>query len=154
MVVDSASVGRSNGSAPAGLRLAGTTSSSTKVERRRAVLVGPHRLWLEAVEQVLSPVSVEVADKATSFADGTELIEQLQPALVVAEISAVDSETSGLSWLADICQRFPQVKVIALSRSDDPADINAALSAGAVAFVVKKARPDDQSLTALVDLRG
>jgi DNA-binding NarL/FixJ family response regulator len=110
---------------------------------KTAVLVDEHPLWLEAVEQVLHRVSIQVTGRGTSFAEGTELIQRLQPDLVVAEISTFDSTTSGLSWLSDIRQQFPDIKVIVLSMSDDPAQINAALSAGAVAFVVKKAHPDD-----------
>jgi DNA-binding NarL/FixJ family response regulator len=107
------------------------------------VVVDQHPLWLDAVEQVLSRVSVEVVGKATSFADATRLVEELEPELLVAETSPSDPETDGLSWLTGIRQRFPDVKVIVLSISDDPVQINGALSAGAVAFVVKKAHPDD-----------
>src|SRR5581483_6751110 len=110
---------------------------------RTAVLVDQHPLWLEAVEQVLNRVSVRVAGKATSFSEASELIAELDPELVVAEISALDQDTSGLSWLVEVRERFPEVKVIVLSMSDDPTQINAALAAGAVAFVVKKAHPDD-----------
>ncbi len=107
------------------------------------MLVDQHPLWLEAVEQVLNRVSVRVAGKATSFSEASELIAELDPELVVAEISTLDQDTSGLSWLVEVRERFPEVKVIVLSMSDDPTQINAALAAGAVAFVVKKAHPDD-----------
>ena len=39
--------------------------------------------------------------------------------------------------------QFPAVKAIVLSVSDDPTIIHAAFEAGAVAFVVKTAHPDD-----------
>jgi DNA-binding NarL/FixJ family response regulator len=110
---------------------------------RSAVVVDQHPLWLDAVEQVLSKVSVEVVGKATSLLEATQMVEELEPELLVAETSTSEPETDGLSWLTGIRQRFPDVKVIVLSISDDPAEINGALSAGAVAFVVKKAHPDD-----------
>ena len=49
----------------------------------------------------------------------------------------------GLPWLTAILQRFPELKAIVLSNSNDPANVNGALQAGAVAYVVKKAHPDD-----------
>ena len=107
------------------------------------MLVDQHPLWLEAVEQVLHRVAVKVAGKATSFAEGDDLLEGLQPDLLVAEISGSDAEPNGLSWLAEVQERYPQLKVIVLSMSDEPGVINAALAAGAVAFVVKRAHPDD-----------
>jgi DNA-binding NarL/FixJ family response regulator len=107
------------------------------------VLVDQHPLWLDAVEQVLNRVSVVVTGKATSFAEGDNLLKETAPDLLVAEISGAESETGGLTWLAAVRQQYPDLKVIVLSMSDELDVINAALSAGAVAFVVKKAHPDD-----------
>ena len=61
----------------------------------------------------------------------------------MAEIATADDGPSGISWLLDVRERFPNVKIIVLSTSSDPVGIQAAFSAGAVAFVVKKAHPDD-----------
>jgi DNA-binding NarL/FixJ family response regulator len=110
---------------------------------RTAVLLDQHPLWLDAVEEVLRRISVQVVGKTTSFDEARALIERLAPELVVAETAGPDSETNGVGWLADVRRDFPEVKVIVLSSSDDPGNINAALSLGVVAFVVKKAHPDD-----------
>ena len=107
------------------------------------MLVDEHPLWLDAVEQVLSRVSVHVTGKAGSFEEGTRLLSELDPELLVTEIATADGGPSGIGWLLDVRERFPDVKIIVLSMSNDPVDIQAALSAGAVAFVVKKAHPDD-----------
>ena len=111
--------------------------------QRRAVVVDHYPLWLNAVEQVLSGVSVDVVGKATGLAEASALVEELRPELVVVETSMSDGATDGLSWLAGIGERFPEIKFIVLSTSDAPADIDAALAAGAVAFVMKRAHPDD-----------
>jgi DNA-binding NarL/FixJ family response regulator len=105
--------------------------------------VDEHPLWLEAVEQVLQRVSVRVIGKAGTFEAGTNLISELAPELLVTEIATSEGETSGIGWLLGIREQFPEIKIIVLSMSNDPADIQAAFSAGAVAFVVKKAHPDD-----------
>lgn len=110
---------------------------------RTAVLVDEHPLWLEAVEQVLERVAVRVSGTAKTFAEGTRLIAELGPELLVTEISGLDGEIGGIAWMLDIRQQFPDLKTIVLSISDDPTTIQAAFSAGAVAFVVKKAHPDD-----------
>ncbi len=110
---------------------------------RTAVLVDPHPLWLEAVEQVLARIKVRVSGKATTFEEGTLLIEQFKPDIVIAEISDAAGDRDGRAWLDNLHHQLPDTKLIVLSVSDDVADINAALSAGAAAFVVKKAHPDD-----------
>jgi DNA-binding NarL/FixJ family response regulator len=100
-------------------------------------------LWLDAVEQVLERVPVEVVGKAVDLDTATALIEEHRPELVVAEISASADEAAGLGWLSETAQRYPDTKMIVLSTSHDPAVISAALAAGAVVYVVKKAHPDD-----------
>jgi NarL family two-component system response regulator LiaR len=107
------------------------------------VLVDPHPLWLHAVEQVLERVPVRVVGRANSLEEANQLIEELQPELLIAETSVSDVDTDGLTWLTGVLQHYPEVKVIVLSYSDDPAAIHTALRAGAVAYVVKKAHPDD-----------
>jgi len=110
---------------------------------RTAVIVDEHPLWLDAVEQVLERVSVEVVAKATSLDEATALVRHHRPALVVAEIATSTDDAAGLPWLLEITKEQPDVKPIVLSTVDDPAVISAALEAGAVVYVVKKAHPDD-----------
>ncbi len=110
---------------------------------RRAVVVDPHPLWLDAVEEVLARVTVEVVGKATSFEEASRLIEDLEPELLVVETTTQEEDSRGHAWLATVLQQSPDIKAIVLSISGDPADVNAALAAGAAAYVVKKAHPDD-----------
>ncbi len=107
------------------------------------MLIDEHPLWLDAVEQVLQRVQVETVGKAGTFDEGTRLIEELQPEIVVAEISSDDPEEPGLTWLREIRRRFDHTKIIVLSSSDDASVINASLAVGVVAYVVKRAHPDD-----------
>ena len=113
------------------------------IQARTAVLVDEHPLWLDAVEQVLSSVPVEVVGKATSFDEAELLAEELEPHMIVVETSTSSPEKNGLIWLAEMRKQFPQVAVIVLSTSGEPTDIASALSLGAVAYVVKKAHPED-----------
>ena len=109
-----------------------------------AVLVDPHPLWLQAVEEVLSRVPVEVVGRATSFGEADRLMDELRPDLLIAETSTSEpGQPNGLPWLVGIRQRFEDVKIIVLSASDDQVDVAGAFDAGAVAYVVKKAHPDD-----------
>ena len=110
---------------------------------RTAVLVDEHPLWLDAVERLLASVPVEVVGKAFSLEDATQATEDLRPDIVVVETAMGSGEQTGFEWLAETRQRFPDTSMIVLSASDDPSDIATAVSLGAVAYVVKKAQPDD-----------
>jgi DNA-binding NarL/FixJ family response regulator len=121
----------------------GTAQPGVSSGSRRAVLVDEHPLWLDAVEQVLQRVQVEVVGKASTFDQAIRWIEELQPEILVAEISLSNSEEDGLTWLLEIRRRFDDIKIIVLSVSDDASVIDAVLAMGAVAYVVKRAHPDD-----------
>lgn len=116
----------------------------TSSNHRTAILVDRHPLWLDAVEQVLARVDVEVAGKTSSLEDAGELIRELEPDMLVAEISLPgNGDRNAVSWVRELGQGFPDLKIVVLSTCDEPEEIDAALAAGAIAYVVKTAHPDD-----------
>ncbi len=103
-----------------------------------AVLLDPYPLWLEALEQVLARNNVEVVGRTTDPARAVSLVEELQPSVLVAEPG-----TDNLGAIREACERAPGLKAIVLSSTTDPAHIDAAFAAGAVAYVLKTAHQDD-----------
>jgi DNA-binding NarL/FixJ family response regulator len=110
---------------------------------RAAVLHDQHPLWLDAVEQVLDRIEVDVAGKATSPDEALALVEQHQPDLFVTEVETANGGMDGITCLRLAVERVPTVRPVALSMYADPQRVDAALAAGAVAYVVKTAHPDD-----------
>jgi DNA-binding NarL/FixJ family response regulator len=113
------------------------------VSRRTAVLVDCHPLWIEAVERVLMKVQAQVVGSATSPDRGLELVEERKPDILVTEIRMPEGEMDGITLVRKARERVPRVKAIVLSAYEDREHIDAALAAGAVAYVLKKAHPDD-----------
>jgi DNA-binding NarL/FixJ family response regulator len=112
-------------------------------EHRTAVLLDQHPLWLDAVEQVLNRIGVEVKGKATSPEHALALIEEHRPNLLVTGIEMSDGTIDGIECLALARERVAHLKVIVLSALADSEYIEAALAAGADAYVVKTAHGDD-----------
>jgi DNA-binding NarL/FixJ family response regulator len=112
-------------------------------EHRTAVLLDRHPLWLEAVEQVLHRIGVEVAGKATSAEHALTLIEEHRPSLFVTGIEMGEGGMDGIECVALARERGPELKVIVLSAHTDAQYVDAALAAGADAYVVKTAHADD-----------
>jgi DNA-binding NarL/FixJ family response regulator len=108
--------------------------------RRTALLVDPHPLWLEAVEEVVQRADYDVVAKATSFAEALALAKQHAPSLAIGETD-LEGRSGPAIW--ELRERFPEVQVIVLSLANEPDRIAAALRAGALAYVLKKAHPDD-----------
>ena len=112
---------------------------------RTAVLLDRHPLWLEAVEQVLTKIEMQVLGKSTSPGEALNLVSEHEPDLLVAEIDGWESDSEELICLREARERVPGLKIVVLASGDDPRRIDAAFAAGAVAFVIKTAQPEDLS---------
>ncbi len=110
---------------------------------RQALLFDQHPIWLDAVETVLRGVGIEVVGKTVVANEVVPLVAARQPSLLVAEIDIAHSENEGLRMLRAVRLDFPEVRVIVLSHRDDSESIGQALAAGATAYVIKTAHPDD-----------
>jgi DNA-binding NarL/FixJ family response regulator len=118
-------------------------STENPVENCRAVLVDQHPLFLEGVEHVLGNIGVEVVGKATSPERALELVEEQGPDLLVTEIELEGGPAEGVACVREACHRVHHLKAIAISMLDSPEWVSAAFDAGAEAYVLKTAHPDD-----------
>ncbi len=116
---------------------------STTLDSRTAVLVDQHPLWLDTVAQVVGRVGVQVVGKATSSSSGLALVEELSPRLLITGIKMASGEMDGISFVRQACERRPDLRAIVLSMYEDSQHIDAAFAAGAAAYVLKTAHPDD-----------
>ena len=110
---------------------------------KAAVLLDKHPLWLEAVEQVLSRVDINVVGKATTPERALELIDALEPELFVTGVHMGEGKMDGITCISEARERSPQLRAVVLSRETSTDFIDRALGAGAVAYVFKSAYPDD-----------
>jgi DNA-binding NarL/FixJ family response regulator len=111
--------------------------------RRTAVLVDQHPLWLDTVEQVVSRVKVDVLAKETTTSGALAKLEELEPGLLITGIKMEEGEADGIALVRQATERYPDLKAVVLSMYDDSQHIEAAFAAGAVAYVLKTAHPDD-----------
>jgi NarL family two-component system response regulator LiaR len=109
----------------------------------QAVLLDPHPIWLDAVEIVLKRVGVEIVGSTTSGTEAITLVEELKPQLLTIEIDPLPGEPDGFSVLRQTRSTVEGMRAIVLSRNHETRYIDAALAAGASAYIVKTAHPDD-----------
>ena len=108
------------------------------------MILDPQPIWLDAVEGVLNRVDVRVVGKATSVEMALSLIADLKPDLLVMDVvTPSEDDRGGYRFLQLAQECAPGIRCIVLSTASEPEDIRAALAAGAVAYVVKSAHPDD-----------
>jgi DNA-binding NarL/FixJ family response regulator len=113
---------------------------------KTAVIVDGHPLWLDALEQLLDRLQVQVVGRATRATDAEYLLNDHRPDLLVTDYSALaksSGDSDGWATLARAREVNPEIKCVVLSESDDPSERELAFSAGANVFCVKRAQPDD-----------
>jgi DNA-binding NarL/FixJ family response regulator len=114
------------------------------VERtERAVLFDTHPLWLDAVETVLTRLEIGVAAKTTRAEHAAEAVRDEYPELLVADLQTMPPGLDGPTFLSRCHSLRPGLRTVVLSGADDRERIEEALAAGASAYVLKSAHPDD-----------
>jgi DNA-binding NarL/FixJ family response regulator len=108
-----------------------------------AVVLDPHPIWLDAVEMVLARIGATVVVKTSSAREALATIEREQPRLLTLELDTPPGEPDGFEVMRRAKAVAPSLRAIVLSAHHDTAHIDAALAAGAAAYVVKTAHPDD-----------
>lgn len=109
----------------------------------KAVLLDPHPIWLDAVELVLNRVGVTIAGKTSSGTEAIRLVGELVPDLLTVEIDPLPGEPGGLEVVRQARSTSSDLRAIVLSSHQETTAIDGALAAGASAYVVKTAHPDD-----------
>ena len=106
---------------------------------RRAVLVDPYPLWLDGVAAALEVGGFGVVARCARTADALELVAEHQPDLCVTEIAGTDPG----EYIKGIRAAGPATRVIILTAVEDLVAVGTALAAGAAAYVMKTAAPED-----------
>lgn len=102
----------------------------------RVLIADDHPLVLMGVRRSLEGNDdIEIAGEARSGNELLALIERRRPDLVLMDLRMPDVE--GESCIAQIAEKWPDLKIAVLSASDDPASVNGALAAGAHTYLVK-----------------
>jgi DNA-binding NarL/FixJ family response regulator len=108
----------------------------------RVLIADDHPLVRQGIRRTLESCSdISVVGEAGSGKELLALIERRCPQLVLLDLRM--PELDGLECIARIKRSWPEIRTVVVSASEDRASIDAALAAGASAYVVKSANPAD-----------
>jgi DNA-binding NarL/FixJ family response regulator len=110
---------------------------------RTAVVLDEQPIWLEALEQVLRRVGVDVVGKATRPEDALALVAEHKPDVLLIEFGFSDGEVDAAACLRRMRKLHPTLKAMALSPRMDPEEAEAAFEAGASVYCAKTAGVED-----------
>ncbi|HEU4974682.1 MAG TPA: response regulator transcription factor [Baekduia sp.] len=110
---------------------------------RVAVLVDQHPMWMDTVESVLRSAGVDVVAKLSSSTEAVDQLERLAPDLVVTGLLMPDDAIDGITFVRRVKELLTEARVVVFSMFDDADHVRDAFTAGADAYVLKTAHPDD-----------
>lgn len=102
----------------------------------RVVLVDDHRFIHEAVQLALKGASdILLVGQGSNGQEAVLLCQSLMPDVVLMDIMM--PIVDGITATRQICQEFPQIKIIALSSFQDDDSVSSMLNEGAHSYVMK-----------------
>ena len=108
----------------------------------KVLIADDHPLVLQGIRRTLEESEgIEVVGEARSGDELLALVDRRSPDLVLLDLRMPGRD--GLDCIAEIKRTWPEIKTVAISACEDRASIDAALVAGASAYVVKTVTPMD-----------
>ena len=108
----------------------------------RVLIADDHRLIVEGVKRSLSESDdFEIVGECSSGSQVLPMVGRTNPDVVLLDLRMPGAD--GLTCLAQIKKRYPEVKVVILSVTTDEKVIQTVLQRGASAFIVKSINPVD-----------
>ena len=108
----------------------------------RVLLAEDHALVRAGVERLLATVGdIEVVGSAADGAEAVARASELSPDVVLMDISM--PELNGVEATRQIVEANEDVNVVVLTSFADREEIEAALDAGAIGYLLKDAEPED-----------
>jgi DNA-binding NarL/FixJ family response regulator len=129
-----------------------TSRGPVVMNLRRVLLVDDNPEFLAVSREFLEAHGeVEVVGTATSAQEAFALIESAQPSMLITDL--VMPSINGLELTQQVKKRWPHICVIVLTMHNTARHRDAAINAGADAFVTK-ANLDTDLIPAIIDLQN
>ena len=107
------------------------------------VIVDDHGLFSRGLELLLSAASegrIKVAGRTESADEALALVRRSRPQVALVDLAM--PPPGGIGAIREISHHYPEVRILALSGTDDPEMALEALAAGAHGFIPKSSDPD------------
>lgn len=103
----------------------------------KVLVVDDHRLFRQGLISLMStrPDLVEIVGQAETGREAVQLTGQLRPDLVLMDLYMPDDD--GLTATKKIRRKYPDVKIVMLTASEEDAHVHDAVKLGVVGYLIK-----------------
>ena len=110
------------------------------MDKIRVIVVDDHELFRRGLAEIVSEEEdIEVIGHASEGREACELASQLRPDVIFMDLNMPGQ--GGIEATAYLKENEPEIKVLILTVSEEPADLFRALGVGALGYVLKTASP-------------
>lgn len=112
-------------------------SQTEETRSLRVMVVDDHPMWRDAVERDLIQAGHHVVAVASNGREALARFPAVRPDVVVLDLQI--PEPDGIAVTIEVIRQNPEARILVLSASGEPADVLAAVKAGATGYLVKSA---------------
>ncbi len=121
------------------------------MEKYKIILADDHALFIRGINRLLSEKKdIEVIGEAKDGAELLELLETLQPDMILIDISMPN--VNGIEAVRKIKKLYPEIKILILSMHKSKEYLNSTISAGADGYILKE-DSDNELFSAIETVR-
>lgn len=106
----------------------------------KVLLVDDHSLFLEGIRNFLDVNDIDVVGTAKSGIEALSKIELLRPNLILMDVQMAGCD--GIEATRMIKTKYPDMKIVMLTASEDEDSLFAAIQAGAEGYLLKNMEPE------------
>ncbi|MEN6568191.1 MAG: response regulator transcription factor, partial [Veillonellales bacterium] len=101
----------------------------------RVLLVDDHSLFLDGLKNLLTANDIDVVGMAQNIRDAMEKTSELLPEVILMDVQMPGGD--GIQATRLIKEKFPEIKIVMLTVSQDDSHLFEAIKAGASGYLLK-----------------
>ncbi len=115
------------------------------LQKHKIIIVDDHPLFIKGLKFAIeSTGKCEVIAEASNGKDFLRLLNSHNPDIILTDINM--PEMNGIEMTKEALKLRPELKIVAISMSDEEKDLHDVISAGAVGFLLKEINVQELSL--------
>ena len=112
-----------------------------ELKKLKYMVVDDHPLFIEGIQNLLASKGLEVIATASDGHEALASLKDVNPDIILMDVHMPG--LSGQETASQIKKLYPKIKILLLTMSDDPEDLQKAIHSGVDGYILKNQSPDE-----------